>query len=200
MGKLKRVYATPKKSIMHKGKEVFRTVADARAAQGVMKAYHPKQEHYELVELLAANNTTKEDAVAYFGIDDDTFNRHFEENWKRGKMSRNLKTTKTLFDMANGHEGIFDAKKRRWVTRPRSPDMTALIWWDKTRGGWREGTDVTSKGKSLAPVTNVVVFMPANGREAGAAGDPTFAVRQLAAKTIDGKATEVVRPRKKAGH
>lgn len=190
VGKLKRVRVTPKKSILHKGKEVFRTVADAREAQKVMAAFFPQKNDYAMVELAAANNTTKKDLAEFFGISEPAFTKHFDDHFTRGKLRSNLRTTQTLFNMANGHDGLYDNKKRRWIVRPKGPDVTALIWWDKTRGGWREGTDVNVKGKGLAPVTQVVVYLPANGREAGAAGDPTFVFRQ-APQVIDAtKVTE----------
>lgn len=190
MGKLKRKHPPKKKSIVVKGKERFRTAADAVKFRNELNTYLPEVGQLETVQLLAANNTPKKDVMELFGLAEDTFDKHFGKAFQFGKMEKNLKVTRTLFDMAVGHEGIYDQKKRKWLVRPRSPDTTSMIWWDKTRGGWAENQNLNVKGGKgmITNMTSVVVFLPPNGREAGAGGDPSFVLRE-SQRIIDAKAT-----------
>jgi len=183
--KVKRIRVEPKKSILHKGKVFFRTAEDSIAHRAELAKYHPRQEDYELVEFMAANNITKDKACEHFGISLNAFNEHFSDNFERGKMRRNLRTTQTLYNAANGIQGIKVIGRdgrTRWLQRPVEANMTALIWWDKTRGGWAE---TVNKGKqapspNINMNTQVLLVIPPNGREVGAKGDPQYIVRKQA--------------------
>lgn len=190
MGKIKRVKAPKQKSILLKGKHYYRNQEEAAAARSAMESYAPQKEDYELVELMAANKIKKSDIAHHFRISETTFDQHFGDQFARGKMRANMKVTQTLFHAATGHEGLYDKAKRKWVVRPRAPDMTAVIWWDKTRGGWSEKQEVKHTGNQPRSMTQVVIYLPPNGREAGAAGDPTFVTRPRPA-LIDAKAQTV---------
>ena len=184
MGKLKRVPFEKKKEVLHRGKRFYRTAADAHEAKKVLQAYAPQKEDYKLVEMAAANNVKRKELAEHFGIEPETFTKHFDAHYKRGKLRCNLRVTDKLFNAATGTEGVWDEKKRRWIERPTMPDMTAVIWWDKTRGGWAE--TVNHKGKGMGGTVNnnrvntqVMVFLPPNGREVGAQGDKTYIGRKV---------------------
>lgn len=194
MPKLKRKKAAKRSSVMVKGKERFRTSKEAAEAQKAMQAYIPETFQLESVSLLAANNVPKKDVLKLLDISEAAFDEHFGRVFKLGKLQKGLAVTAKLFDMAIGHEGLWDDKKKKWVLRPRGPDLGACIWWDKSRNGMSESNNVKHSGRvngnlGQTVMQNVVIYIPPNGRESGAKGDPTYVLREQQ-RVLEGKARE----------
>lgn len=184
MPKLKRKKDAKRSSVMVKGKERFRTHKEANEAKAAMDAYVVETVQIDTVKLLASNNTPKKDILKLFDISETAFdNSALGKAYQIGKVEKGLKVTQRLFEMTQGTEGIWDAKKKRWVVHPRGPDLGACIWWDKSRNGMSESSSVTVKGRGMGNTVNnvqqnVILYIPPNGRESGARGDPTYVLRE----------------------
>jgi hypothetical protein len=165
-------------------------------------AYVPSKLDREWVKLAAANGEKPHVLADMLGISLPTFQKHHGKDYRTGLSDSNLKVNHALFHMAVGHEGIWDEKKKRWVVRPRAPDFVAAQWWDRTRNKKTEitRTELTgADGAELHSAPPVVIFIPPNGRETGANGDPTHVLRQQNLKLIEAKPVVVEMPARMNG-
>jgi len=77
-----------------------------------------------LVKTLAAVGTRYVDIAHKLGITDDTLRKHYRQELEDGRIDANSQVAGTLFQKA------------------KQGNMTAAIFWLKTRAGWKE-TNVT---------------------------------------------------------
>ena len=84
--------------------------------------FKPTDDERKLVEQMTACGIPQESQclVIRDGIDDKTLRKHFRRELDTAATKANVKVAGTLFNKAMGG------------------DTTAMIWWSKTRMGWKE--------------------------------------------------------------
>jgi hypothetical protein len=88
--------------------------------QGV-PAHEPTDDLRECVAALTAYGTTQEQIAQYIGITVPTLHKYYRRELDFGALEKNLAVGNSLF--------------RKAV----DGDTGAMIWWSKTRMGWKEG-------------------------------------------------------------
>lgn len=101
------------------------------------RAHKPTEEKRGAVSTLAAMGMTVEAIAERIGITKPTLYRYYRADLERGKQDANVKTARSLFDMANGRPARFDDKGNQ-ITSELKPNVTAAIFWMKCRAGWIE--------------------------------------------------------------
>jgi len=76
------------------------------------------------VKALTSYGVNQLDIAAYIGISDETLRKHYEKEIKKGAIEANAKVAAALFSKAVDQN-----------------DVTAQIFWLKTRGRWKERTE-----------------------------------------------------------
>ena len=120
-------------------------------------AFEPTDEQRKLVRDLSGYGIRQEDIAKFLGIHHNTLRKHFRDELDKAEIEANSKVAASLFNAAiNGN-------------------MTAAIFWAKTRMRWKEqptGTDLNlnTSGNSGTP-SAIVVITPvpakANPRQPG---------------------------------
>ena len=87
----------------------------------MVKKFEPKEEDYQTVELLTTFGHTQEEICTYLGINNRTLNKYFKKQIEIGRTKTNLSVGKRLYEKA-----AIDG------------DVPSMIFWLKTRAGWRE--------------------------------------------------------------
>lgn len=97
-------------------------------------SHQPTEETRKLVSMHAAIGTNHETVAAIIGIDDKTLRKHYREELDYAMAQANATVGNALF------------------TKATMGDTAAMIFWMKTRAGWREkhDVDVTSNGATIA--------------------------------------------------
>lgn len=83
-------------------------------------AHIPTDENRKTVRMLASVGVRHVDIAVKLGISEDTLTRHYRKELDDGRIDANAIISKTLFEQA------------------RAGNITAIIFWLKTRAGWRE--------------------------------------------------------------
>lgn len=99
------------------------------------------QEHARIVQSLAQYGIPQRQIAAHIGMDVATLTRLYKKELDDGAVITNNKIAKRLFEKA------------------MDGDTTALIFWCKTRMGWRETqkVDLTSSDGSMSPASPVSI-------------------------------------------
>jgi len=117
-------------------------------------AFQPTDEQRKLVEQLAAVGIPQEKMVQMI-VDKDhkpialkTLRKHFAMELETGELKANTKVAQCLYKQAT------------------DGNVTAQIFWLKTRARWKEQQSVELTGKDGGPVQTEAVqfFLPDNGR------------------------------------
>lgn len=96
--------------------------------------WQPTDEQRRLIEHYVAIGYTQEQIAELIGIAESTLKKHCSEELKLGGLRVNAKIGGKLFQKAMGG------------------DTTALIFWAKTRMGWKETTAHEHTGKDGSPI------------------------------------------------
>ena len=99
------------------------------------KPHEPTPASRQLVQLHATIGTTQAVIADILGIDDKTLRLYYREELDHASAQANATIGGALFNKA------------------KSGDTTAMIFWMKTRAGWREKHDInhTSSDGSMTP-------------------------------------------------
>lgn len=99
------------------------------------KPHEPTPASRQLVQLHATIGTTQETIASILGIDPKTLRLYYREELDHASAQANATIGGALFNKA------------------KSGDTTAMIFWMKTRAGWREKHDInhTSSDGSMTP-------------------------------------------------
>jgi len=97
--------------------------------------HEPTPESRQLVQLHATIGTPQDDVARIIGVDAKTLRKHYREELDLAHAKANATIGGALFNKA------------------KSGDTAAMIFWMKTRAGWREKQEIdhTSSDGSLAP-------------------------------------------------
>jgi hypothetical protein len=111
--------------------------------------FEPTESQRETVANMVACGITQEQIALFLDIDGNTLRKHFRREIDTAATVANAKVGKSLFVKAT------------------SGDVGAMVWWTKTRMGWKEKQEIAhtdADGNNLG-----VVFIPAgkNGADAG---------------------------------
>ena len=96
-------------------------------------------EQLEMIETMAGYGVPQKDIAATIGIDPKTMRRHYSDRLAAGMTKANQRVAESLFEQA---------------TRG---NVTAAIFWAKTRMGWKETnvTEHTGKDGGAIEIENV---------------------------------------------
>jgi hypothetical protein len=96
----------------------------------------------------------------------DTLKNVFFRELELGVLEQHLKITNSLYEMAVGRDAVYD-DKGNLLRAPLAPNLGAIVWWEKTRRGFKEGVVLTHQDPNGKPLqgAQVVVVLPPNGRE-----------------------------------
>lgn len=89
----------------------------------------PTDELRERVKMFKAVGIPQPDIARSLGICENTLLKYFKPELESGATDANFLVGKTLFEKAT-----------------KDKDTTALIWWSKTRMGWKEQKDDPPEG------------------------------------------------------
>lgn len=113
------------------------------------RTHKPTPEQRQLVQLHATIGTTHEVIADIIGIDAKTLRKHYRIELDLASAKANAAIGGALFNKAKGG------------------DTTAMIFWMKTRAGWREKqeVDLTSSDGSMTPqvIERVIVQAKPDG-------------------------------------
>lgn len=104
-------------------------------------SHKPTDELRAQVETMLSVGITQEQVAAYIGICVDTLVKHYADEIRKGSMNANVAVAKSLYK--NAIKG----------------NVSAQIFWCKTRLGWREKVDVDHSG-SISITSNVFEIKP----------------------------------------
>jgi DNA-binding XRE family transcriptional regulator len=110
-------------------------------AQPPDRTHYPTPEQRQLVQLHATVGTTQETIADILGIDSKTLRKHYREELDQSTAKANAQIGGVLFNKAKGG------------------DTAAMIFWMKTRAGWRERHEVDhqSSDGSMSPTRIEIV-------------------------------------------
>ena len=105
--------------------------------------HEPTHERRQLVQLHATVGTAQSVIADILGIDDKTLRKHYREELDQSLAKANATIGGALFNKAKGG------------------DTTAMIFWMKTQGRWKERQEVdhTSSDGSMSPKPTVIEFI-----------------------------------------
>jgi len=96
--------------------------------------HEPTYAERELVKVHAMVGTTQEQIADMLGIDSKTLRKHYREELDQSLSKANAAIGGALFNKAKGG------------------DTTAMIFWMKTRAGWKETTAQEISGPNGQPI------------------------------------------------
>lgn len=85
------------------------------------KGYQPTDKDRATVKAMVGYGLKHDDIATAIGISDVTLRRHYAPEIATGAITANAQVAQSLFNAAT-----------------RDGNMTAAIWWTKTRMGWKE--------------------------------------------------------------
>ncbi len=100
------------------------------------KPHEPTRESRQLVQLHATIGTQQNTIADILGIDDKTLRKYYREELDHASAQANATIGGALFNKAKGG------------------DTTAMIFWMKTRAGWKEKLEVS--GDQENPIRHVI--------------------------------------------
>ena len=102
--------------------------------------HKPTSDQRQLVQIHATIGTQQDVIASIIGIDAKTLRKHYREELDLASAQANARIGGALYNKALGG------------------DTTAMIFWMKTRAGWREKTDLNhvSDDGSMTPTTIIV--------------------------------------------
>ena len=104
-------------------------------AEGVGRpAHQPTDQNRLQVKTLAAVGVRHEDIAAKLGISADTLTKYYRQELDDGRVDANALVAKSLFEQA------------------KAGNTTAMIFWLKTRAGWKETQVNEHTGADGAPL------------------------------------------------
>ena len=114
------------------------------------KAHEPTPAQRQLVQLHATIGTQHSVIADIIGIDAKTLRKHYRTELDHASAQANATIGGALFNKA------------------KSGDTTAMIFWMKTRAGWRERQEIdhTSSDGSMTPRVLDLSSLPAEALEA----------------------------------
>ena len=114
------------------------------------KPHEPSPASRQLVQLHATIGTQQNTIADILGIDDKTLRKYYREELDHASAQANATIGGALFNKA------------------KSGDTTAMIFWMKTRAGWRERHEIdhTSSDGSMTPRVLDLSSLPAEALEA----------------------------------
>lgn len=112
-------------------------------------SHEPTAETKQLVQLHATIGTPQEDIARVLGIDPKTLRKYYRDELDLASAKANATIGGALFNKAKGG------------------DTAAMIFWMKTRAGWREKQelDLTSSDGSMTPKDSGAAILEALNRK-----------------------------------
>ena len=109
------------------------------AKQAATHKHEPTPQQRKMVESMSAYGIPQEDIAKVVGIDRKTLAKHYRDELDTATAKANAKVAETLYKQATNADN------------PRS--ATAAIFWLKTRGGWRETSNLNhvSEDNTMSP-------------------------------------------------
>ena len=130
------------------------------------RTWEASPEHRETVRSFTAYGIPQEEIAAHIGISIKSLQRHFSKEIREGLTYAKAKVGEKIYHIAVGYEFEEEewdpvAKKVIKIKKKVPPNLTALIFFAKTRCGWKETQVVENVNKG----DNVRIYLPDNGRD-----------------------------------
>jgi hypothetical protein len=106
------------------------------------KPHTPTDEQRKTVKAMVGYGIVQDDIATVIGIDPKTLRLHYATEIAKGAIEANAQVAQSLFKAAKGG------------------NMTAAIWWTKTRMGWKETVRVGGEGENGAIIFQVLTGVP----------------------------------------
>ena len=107
------------------------------------RQHKPTDEQRKTVKAMAGYGITQEDIATVIAIDRKTLALHYGDELAKGAPEANAQVAQSLFQMAT-----------------KGKNVTAAIWWSKTRMGWKETVRVDGTGENGAIVFQILSGVP----------------------------------------
>ncbi len=104
------------------------------------KDHKPTDENRRLVKMLAAVGARVDDIGTKLGISHDTVLKYYRQELEEGRIDANAQVAQTLFQQA------------------KSGNIAAMIFWMKTRAGWKEKTTHELVGADGGPIQSATIL------------------------------------------
>ncbi len=104
------------------------------------KDHKPTEENRRLVKMLAAVGARVDDIGTKLGISHDTVLKYYRQELEEGRIDANAQVAQTLFQQA------------------KSGNTAAMIFWMKTRAGWKEKSTHELVGADGGPIQSAMIL------------------------------------------
>lgn len=132
------------------------------------KRWTPTEDQLKEIEGLSGFGSPMHEIAAILGISKDTIEKASKKNdalrtaIERGRAKANSAVAQSLFRQAvGGYTRTITDKNGKRIEVKSEPNVSAAIFWAKTRMRWRE---VAPEGEDMDN-QRVVIILPENGRE-----------------------------------
>ena len=111
------------------------------------KPFEPSEKDRVTVKAMIGYGITQDDVAKVIGISDVSLRKYFPREIELAVVEANLMVAQSLHQMAT-----------------KGKNVTAAIWWSKTRMGWSERLPVDKDGNARAGVTIHLASQPVRPR------------------------------------
>ena len=118
--------------------------AETKKKAGRPPKYTFNQVHANTVQAMSQYGVPQEDIASVIGMSVETINKLYRKEYDLGAAMANHEVGRRLYE-----RGVKDG------------DTTALIFWAKTRMGWKETQKIEHSGQAAVQIYRI----PSNGRE-----------------------------------
>jgi hypothetical protein len=113
-----------------------------------MPWFERTEEQRRTVKALSGYGVPQEGIAIHIGVDPKTLRRHFRDELDRGSVEATAKVAQTLFHLATVEKNV-----------------ASVIFWMKTRAGWRETVRQENTGADGGPMATEIVYRWATEKE-----------------------------------
>ncbi len=116
--------------------------------------HEPNDQVRKTVAAMAGYGQKQIDIAAVVGIDPKTLRKHYREELDLSAIKTNSQVAQSHFLKCTGRPAEFD-DDGNMIREEIKPEITAIIWWEKARMGWKETSRVELTGANSGPIRTV---------------------------------------------
>ena len=131
----------------HSGRAALTHTLQGCSKMAGRKPYEPTDKDRMQVEAACGYGLTHERIAALIGIDPKTLRKHFRTELDVGAAKADAAVARSLFENATKFNNV-----------------TAQIWWTKSRMGWADRLAIEHTGKDGEALNFTINLVPSNGK------------------------------------